>query len=50
MGWVIAGGVLAIVVVLGGTGMWVWSQFSLIRSNRNLARSYHKRAEQLRNR
>jgi hypothetical protein len=51
MGFVIVGAVIiAVVVVIGGTGMWVWSQFSLIKSNRSLAKSYDHRAKQFKNR
>jgi len=49
MGWLIAGAVvLAVLAGIGWTGIQVWSQFSLIRSNRSLATSYRDRAKQLR--
>jgi hypothetical protein len=47
---VIAVAVLAVVVGLGWVGVQVWSQLSLIRSNRSLAKSYQDRAAQLRDR
>jgi hypothetical protein len=51
MGWVIVGAiVLAVLIGIGWAGVQVWSQFSLTRSNRSLAKSYGDRAKQLRDR
>ena len=46
MGWaILAGAILAVAVVVGVAAMKVWAQFSLIRSNRSLARSYNAMAK-----